>query len=135
MGPQVSKLKVAIGVIALLFLWFSQSVGTIDTMPSYAPVFLDDTSRTYLAPSCIDEWQHRREQLAIAARSTVEDAIAEGYKPDHGCAQTGAFAQNGRSALGLFLVKLGVLPPLKHWWNLPYRTEEGVIMPPIENSN
>jgi len=30
-----------------------------------------------------------------------------------------------RSATGRFLVWLGLLPPLKHWWDMPYRTEDG----------
>jgi hypothetical protein len=30
---------------------------------------------------------------------------------------------------GMLLVKLGVLSPLQYWWDMPYRTEEGVVVP------
>jgi hypothetical protein len=114
------KIKIAIGIIALLLI-VASGIGTLDMIPIYAPVYLDDASQTYFAPSCLNEWQHRTGTSAVVARrSTVAEAAELHYAPDHVCAQTGAFSEDGRSVFGLLLVKLGILHPLKHWWDMPY---------------
>jgi hypothetical protein len=53
----------------------------------------------------------------------ADDARQLQYKPDAACRETGAFAPDDRSLTGQLLVKLGVLSPLQHWWDAPYRNE------------
>jgi hypothetical protein len=42
-------------VAAMAMIGFG--IGSIDLMPSYAVVFLDDTNKTFIALPCIDEWR------------------------------------------------------------------------------
>ena len=100
-------------------------------MPGYAPVYLDDIAKTYIALPCMKEWQNRQsETLALVRLSKVSEAYKLKYKPDEVCRETGAFSEDDRSLTGLLLVKLGFLPPIRHWWDAPYRTEKGEVVYP-----
>ena len=101
-------------------------------MPSYAVLMLDDMDRTYLAPSCIDEWQRRPSvSFAILRRSTVNEARQNNYKPDPICRETGAFVEDGPSLTGIVLMKIGIpWPTQRYWWDAPYRTEDGAVAHP-----
>ena len=119
------------GVVVLLIL--GQSITSLEIIPSYALVFIDDSSKTYIALPCIDEWQHRSTQVVdIVRRGTVGDAVKLGYKPDEGCRQAGGFREDGRSLSGRILERIGILSPLEHWWDKPYRTEDGNIVFPMQ---
>lgn len=56
------------------------------------------------------------------------------YGPDHQCNETGVFNQDGPSLTGLLLIKLGVLSAPKYWWDMPYRTEDGIVYPDAKKS-
>jgi hypothetical protein len=120
----------ALGIVALLAL-IGFVVGSIDPMPSYAIVYLDDTTKTYIALPCVEEWRSRpTHQVDIIRRDTAGDARKLGYKVDDKCRDAGGYTEDGRSLAGLTLVWLGLLPPLTHWWDQPYRTEDGSIIYP-----
>jgi hypothetical protein len=123
----VSVVLTAVAVVAMIGL----GIGSIDLMPSYAVVFLDDTNKTFVALPCIDEWRSRPSQtIDLVRRGTAGEAAKLGYKPDAKCREAVGYSEDGRSLTGLALVWLGVLPPLVHWWDKPYRTEDGTVVYP-----
>jgi hypothetical protein len=100
-------------------------------MSGYAAVYLDDDAKTYIALPCLKEWQNRPSQsLAFLRLAPASKAISQGYKSDATCRETGAFVEDDRSLTGLLLVKLGILSPVRHWWDIPYRTEDGTVVQP-----
>ena len=122
--------KGALGIAGFIVL-IGLGIGTIDLMPNYAVVFLDDTEKTFIALPCIDEWRSRPTKTAdIVKRSTAGEAGMLGYKTDKECREAGGYSAEGRSLTGLMLVRLGVLAPLTQWWDKPYRTEDGTVVYP-----
>jgi hypothetical protein len=120
----------ALGIAALL-IGLGIAIGSSDYMPSYAVVFLDDATKTYIALPCVEEWRSRpTRQVDIIRRGTAGEARQLGYKVDEKCRDAGGYIEDGRSLAGLILVWLGVLPPLKHWWDQPYRIEDGSVIYP-----
>jgi hypothetical protein len=118
------------GLIAGLLFAAGFGVESSVGMPGYAAVYLDDASKTYVALPCIEDWRSRRgADFAIARLSKVSEAQALHYKLDDDCRESGGYIDDDRSLSGLFLVKLGVLPTKQHWWDRPYRTEEGIVQP------
>jgi hypothetical protein len=71
---------------------------------------------------------------ADPAQTHRDCVVQPQYAPDYDCRETGAFSQEGYSLTGLLLVKVGVLPPANHWWDRPYRTEDGVVWPAGERA-
>jgi hypothetical protein len=123
--------KGALGIAAFIALITTFGIGTIDRMPDYAVVFLDDTEKTFISLPCIDEWRSRSTKTVdIVRRSTAGEAAMLGYKTDTECRDAGGYSADGRSLTGLMLVRLGVLAPLTHWWDRPYRTEDGTVIYP-----
>lgn len=125
----IAKL-ISLAVILGGLIYFSFGIETLDPMPSYAVVLVDDISKTYLAPQCVEQWQSKpTKTVDLLRRTTAGEAYRQHYIPDSDCRETGAFSQDGYSLPLLLLVKAGVLPPKKHWWDMPYRTENGVVYP------
>jgi hypothetical protein len=123
----VSVALTAMAVVAMIGL----AIGSSDTMPPYAVVFLDDINKTFIALPCIDDWRSRPSQtLDLVRRGTAGEARKLGYKPDAKCRESGGYIEDGRSLTGLALVWLGILRPLVHWWDKPYRTEDGTVIYP-----
>ena len=122
--------KATIAVI-LVLLWLGTGIDTTVTMPDNAPVYLDDGARSYIALPCIEEWERRTgESFAFVHLGTAKEAHQLHYQPDQDCRDAGAFMEDNRSLTGHLLVKLGILPPMQHWWNRPYRTETGEVVQP-----
>jgi hypothetical protein len=120
----------AFGVVAIL-VWFGLSIGSIDSMPYWAVGFLDDADKSFIALPCIDEWRTRpTRSVDVVRRGTAGEAYKLGNKMDDQCREAGGYSEDGRSVIGLMLVRLGVLSPLTHWWDKPYRTEDGAIVYP-----
>lgn len=113
------RIAVKIALVALgVILCGVLVVGTNTVMPGHAPVYLDDESRTYLAAPCEAEWQRRNGATANRLRfGTASEARRRNYGPDDHCRSTGLHAPEGRSAAGLLFEMLGILPPLKYWWD------------------
>ncbi len=123
-GVQVFLLACAVLFVAGFGL--ETSVG----MPGYAVVFVDDTARTFLAPQCAGDWQRKPTRtFDLLRRTTASEAYRLHYNPDYDCVQTSAFAPDGRSVSGILLESMGLLPKKKYWWDMPYRTESGVVYP------
>jgi hypothetical protein len=123
-------LKGALGIATVLVI-VGFSIGSIDSMPPYVVVFLDDTSKTFIALPCIEEWRSRPTQTTdVVRRGTADDAHRLDYKIDLACRDAGGYSEDGRSLIGIILVKLGVLDPLTHWWDRPYRIEDGTVVYP-----
>jgi hypothetical protein len=122
---------IQIGVaIPLVLLFLGLGIGSNTFMPGYAAVYVDDEAKIYVALPCVDEWRRRAERkIAMARLTKASEAYRLGYKPDAMCRESGAFAPDDRSFTGSLLVKLGFLSPLTHWWDMPYRTEEGIVYP------
>jgi hypothetical protein len=122
--------KAALGIAAAIAL-IGFGIGSTDMMPYYAVVFLDDTNKTFIALPCIDEWRSRpTTTVDVVRRGTAGEAYKLGYKVDDECREAGGYVEDGRSLTGLVLAWLGVLPPLAHWWDRPYRTEDGTVVYP-----
>jgi hypothetical protein len=81
------------------------------TMPDHAIVLLDDQNHIYLSPRCAQP-EKREYRVARAA-----EARKLKYEPDKLCRDAGGFSQDNRSLTGNFLVRLGLLPPLRSRWN------------------
>jgi hypothetical protein len=133
MKTKISSLITMALVATGLLLWFGLGIGmkTPVSMPGYALVFLDDITKTYIALPCLEEWQRRPSAVVeIVRRSTANEAWQLHYEPDKACAKSGAlFFYDDQSAMGFLLERVGILQPPKHWWNAPYRTEDGVVQP------
>ncbi|SRR5712691_1923433 len=118
---------VAAGILFFLGL----GIGTSVPMPGYAPVYLDDVSKTYIALPCTTEWESRSsKQIAMLRLGHRQEAVTLHYTPDDNCRNTGAFSGDGHSLSGLLLMKLGLLSPIIYWWDKPYRTETGEVVYP-----
>jgi hypothetical protein len=112
-------------VITFVMAFGSQSFVDI---PGYAAVYLDDASKTYIALPCVEDWRSRRVgDFAVARLSKASDAQAMHYKQDDDCRKAGGYSDEDRSLSGLLLVRLGILPPMEHWWQKPYRTEQDIV--------
>jgi hypothetical protein len=99
-------------------------------MPKYAWVYVDDKAKTYIALPCMREWRRRAAtKNAVVRLFDAGGARQLGYKPDTLCRDTGAFAPDDRSLTGSLLVKIGLLSPITHWWDMPYCTEDGLVFP------
>jgi hypothetical protein len=126
----VEKVKVCGGMVAIVFV-LGLGIGSSKSMPPYARVYIDDDTKTYLALPCLDEWQHRKgDSLAFLRLSSAAEAHKLKYKPDDNCRETGAFSEDDRSLSGIMLQDLGILQPIEHWWDKPYRDEQGKIVQP-----
>lgn len=109
---------------------FVLNIETLKIMPDYALVFLDDRTETYIAAPCLDEWLKRPDKdYAVVRRSTAKEAYRLHYKVDDDCREAGGYIEDGPTFFDILLVKLGIISPAKYWWDAPYRTEEGQIMP------
>ena len=130
----MNKLADAIkyGVIAVVLLVFlSFGIGTNVTMPQYATVYLEPQTKTYIGLPCLKEWERRHGgNLPIAALGTITEARQMKYAPDDNCRNTGAFAPDGPALPIALLIKAGLLPEPKYWWDQPYRLDTGEIIRP-----
>lgn len=126
-GWAASILAASAGLLLLGF-----GIGTSPAMPGYAVVFVDDGSKSFIAPQCEKIWRGKAtETFDLMRRTTASEAEKLHYKPDYDCIQTGAFAQDGPSLSGLLLEKIGILPRKKYWWDTPFQTENGVVYPGV----
>jgi hypothetical protein len=106
----------SIAVAAVLVVGLG--IGSVAEMPGHAPVYMDDSSRTFLAAPCAAEWRTRTGVQPDAVRlGTAAEARHLQYSPDEICRKTGMHSPSDRSVTGHVLELFGVLPPLKQWWN------------------
>ena len=125
----VSFLATIAGIIVLLacVIGFNE---TQANMPDYAVVYVDDIEKIYLALPCMDEWKHRKsDHFSLVRRATAGEARKMHYEMDDQCREAGGFIDDDWPLAALLLVRLGILPPAAHWWDQPYRTEDGVVLP------
>jgi hypothetical protein len=80
-------------------------------MPDNAIVLLDDQNHNYLSPVCAKQEKKEYRQ------ATAAEARKLNYAPDKNCQDKGGFSQDNRSITGIFLARLGMLPPLPSRWN------------------
>ena len=99
----------AISVASLFFLGFG--VGSSVTAPSQALVYVDSTSKTYVAPSCM------RDLDLKLAMMTIREARNFNFSPAPECRDSGGFIQEARSLSGQVLENIGLLPRIKSRWN------------------
>ncbi|HVY02037.1 MAG TPA: hypothetical protein VG983_00155 [Caulobacterales bacterium] len=131
MWRQVRNGLIIAAAAGLVLFGMGFAVATPARMPSYALVFLDDDNEAYLAPQCVPLWRrHAPPEAHNLRRSHLAAAEALDYKPDDACARTSAFHPPGPSLSRLLLQKFGVIGPPAQWWDVPYRTEDGMVYPP-----
>jgi hypothetical protein len=118
--------KVLVGGICLftfgfaLLAYASFGIETIATMPNYAPVVVDDESKTILAYQCIGDWVGRIPVPVGELRpSTVGSAFLPGYNYDEDCNNTGVFDPDGPNLGEGVLIHFGLWPKPKYWWDDP----------------
>jgi hypothetical protein len=74
-------------------------------------VFVDDATKTVIAPQCAKEWQRRpTKTFDLLRRTTMGEAERLNYELDYECKETGVFSQDGPSLPSLLLIKIGILP-------------------------
>jgi len=95
-----------IGVLLLIGLGIRSSKG----MPDNAIVYVNDATKTYMAPSLVRPPTGCR-------RITAGEVRTLGYKPDQTCRDEGAFMQEERSLTGTLLQIIGILKPIPPKWN------------------
>ena len=99
-------------------------------MPDYAVVYIDDDTKTYIALPCVKNWldEHSAPEISYdLRRSKAMEARQLKYKLDDDCRDTGVLSEPDLS--GLLFEKLGILRPIRHWWDMPFRTENGMCNP------
>ena len=109
MGKVYVVIKFSAALIGVL-LFIGLGIGSSKGMPENAQVYVNDTTKTYVAPPCIKTEKGLR-------RITVGEARKLGYGPDARCRDEGAFLQDDRSLTGMLLQKIGVLRPIPSRWN------------------
>ena len=98
------------GGALLVVTLFAAGISTLVGAPGYAVAWVNDSSREYFAPPCLASTEGLR-------KTTMGDARAAGYRPNRDCVNAvGGYNQDGRSLLGSFMEKTGVLPPLESRW-------------------
>jgi hypothetical protein len=123
----------ALATIATLFC-IGFSIGSNSSMPDYARVYIDDDAKTYLALPCLAEWQSRKsDTIALLRLGTAAESRKLNYQPDKNCRDTGAFFGEDSSLSKNFLIRLGILQPIREWWDGPYRNELGEVVNPQLN--
>jgi hypothetical protein len=107
------------GVAALLVvaLFAGTGITSMKVMPDYAPVYLDDASKTYFAAPCVLEWERPDINANALRLSTANEARSLKYKPDHTCRNTGIMAIEDRSLTGQLFERIGLLAPNTPWWD------------------
>ena len=131
MWSQVRTGLIITAAAAVLLFGMGFAVTIPAHMPDYALVFLDDDNAVYLAPQCVPLWQRRAPPDAhMLRRSHLAAAEALEYQPDKACAETSAFHPPGPSLSRLLLQKAGLIGAPPQWWDVPYRTEDGMVNPP-----
>jgi hypothetical protein len=80
----------ALGIAAFLAL-AGLGIGSSVPMPSYAVVYMDDITKTYIALPCVEEWQSKQTQtVTLIRRGTAGEAGKLGYKTDDECREAGS---------------------------------------------
>ncbi|MHB9144664.1 MAG: hypothetical protein ACYC5Y_04935 [Symbiobacteriia bacterium] len=99
------------GWALLVATLFAAGISTLVGAPDYAAAWVNDSTQEYFAPPCLAS-------TAGLRKTSMGDARAIGYHPNRDCVNTvGGYNQDGRSLLGLFMEKIGVLPPLESRWD------------------
>ena len=115
--------------VAFLLFCFGFVIESSQSIPGYALVFLDDTTKTYISWPCVEAWK-RRANGDVSRRSTASEAWRLGYKMDEDCRDASGFIDAERSPSGMLLQSIGILPPITHWWDEPYQTDDGAVIWP-----
>jgi len=116
-----------IALIALLLLSFG--IGSSVSAPPNAVMYLDEQSLRYYSPPCLaalglnpnrmlrttDAEMSRRWVAGGGLRGQLR-AAPECADSPNGHDEAGGFVQHGRSLGGMFLQKLGLIPPLESRW-------------------
>ena len=109
----MQKVFLAIKLVVVLigaFLIIGLNIGSSKGMPNYAKVYVNDVTKTYLAPPCI--------KITLGLRViTAGEARGLGYRSDRKCRDEGAFIQDDRSLTGTLLQTIGILKPIPSRWN------------------
>ena len=130
MGEKLTTTLRVAAVAVGLPLYIGAGIGTAQLTPNYTAVYLDDNAKTYIALPCFAEWQQRpSDKVALLRLAKASDAWQLRYEGDKTCREAGGFTADGNSMTGLLLVRPGIITPPVYWWDMPYRTEHGVVYP------
>jgi len=110
----------------LLLLFLGSEIGSITAVPDDAIVYVDDSTKTILAPECVRDWQTvPNAPWGIIRRMTMGQASKLNYDLDPKCRDTGEFAPDGPTLTEMLLIKLRLWPKPTYWWDMPYETDNG----------
>lgn len=98
------------GALIVILLMIGFGIKSSKGMPENAQLYVDDSTKTYIAPPCIETPTDFSLATAGASRRM-------GYRSDSKCRDEGVFMQDDRSLTGMLLQKIGVLTPIPSRWN------------------
>ena len=104
-----------IGIVILSILILGLSITNTKTVPDHAILYVNDVTKIYIAPPCIDEI-NKLNYLHLRP-VTAKEAHRLKYNPDAKCRDSSGFIQDGRSLTGIFSEYIGLLEPLPSRWN------------------
>jgi len=106
--------KIAVKIILpFVFIFVAGfGVGSSITSPEHAIIYIDESTETYLSPSCVS-----KSKTQFMAQMTIKDVRNLTLSINKECVNRGGFVQNGRSFSGKLLESLGFIPKLKERWN------------------
>lgn len=105
--------KVASFAIFLFLLGFA--IGSVETPPANAEVWVDDAAREFITPPFLQS--HSELVRRFNRRMTYGEARANHYASDRQCNNQMCWSQDGRSLSGGILEGAGLLPKLPSRWN------------------
>jgi hypothetical protein len=115
--PLVTYLKIAAAVIGIALVAGAQ-IGTRAKIPPDTAVYADDGARSIVAPQCREIWQRYSARPGAKLRKAVYSELRDrGYLPNKNCEQLGAFVQPGPTWTRLLLIKTGLVPEPRYWWD------------------
>ena len=113
----VTYLKIGAAAIAIALIAGAQ-IGTRVSIPPDTSVYADDGARTIVAPQCREIWQRYSARPGAQLRKTVYSELqGRGYLPNKNCEQLGAFVQPGPTWTRTLLIKIGLVPEPRYWWD------------------
>lgn len=96
--------------ISVIALGIGFGGSTAMVMPDYAYVYVDVDTMHYFAPFCVPpeaDWDYM----------TAREARMLKFTPDPDCRDQGFFVQDGRTIIGSYLERWGMLPETKLRWD------------------
>jgi hypothetical protein len=120
---KITKILSLLLMLMVIIFCIGLGIGTVKTIPDNALVFVNETTKEYIAPPCvmkqgcdkIDEINSFAYKHSIRV---VQYKYITGKKitPNEECKEQSGFMEEGRSLTGIFLENIGVLAKKETRW-------------------